>query len=74
MIFSQAYLLNGTYILILVLLVTESIITLYLTYWFSKAVCRQFFNTLVCHFAEGFMIRDMIEHDSLCLSCSPSFF
>ncbi|XP_056902282.1 uncharacterized protein LOC130533131 isoform X2 [Takifugu flavidus] len=36
----------GAYILVVVLLVTESFIMLYLTYWLSKAVCRQYFNTL----------------------------
>uniref|UniRef100_A0A3P8UUJ3 Uncharacterized protein n=1 Tax=Cynoglossus semilaevis TaxID=244447 RepID=A0A3P8UUJ3_CYNSE len=37
---------DAIYILMLVLLVLENLFALFLTYWTSKAVCRQEFNTL----------------------------
>ncbi|KAI3360985.1 hypothetical protein L3Q82_013182 [Scortum barcoo] len=36
--------------LILTLLTVETLIALFLIYWLSKAVCREHFNSLVCHF------------------------
>ncbi|MEQ2183884.1 hypothetical protein GOODEAATRI_002501 [Goodea atripinnis] len=39
---------NGIIGLIMTLLVFECMISLFLIYWLSKAVCREHFNTLVC--------------------------
>lgn len=45
---SQVY--EGVKALIMVLLVVEKFIALFLIYWLSKAICREHFNTLVCHY------------------------
>ncbi|KAG8010115.1 hypothetical protein GBF38_014299 [Nibea albiflora] len=38
--------------LIMTLLAVEKLIAVFLIYWLSKAICRQHFNTLVCHFLQ----------------------
>uniref|UniRef100_A0A3P9QAW7 Uncharacterized protein n=1 Tax=Poecilia reticulata TaxID=8081 RepID=A0A3P9QAW7_POERE len=60
---------HGIIGLIITLLVFECMMSLFLIYWLSKAVCREHFNTLVCVSFPSFVFFCYIYENML----SPSF-
>ncbi|KAI3360984.1 hypothetical protein L3Q82_013181 [Scortum barcoo] len=61
--------------LIVTLLIVETLIALFLIYWLSKAVCREHFNTLVCHFLKTHSNSRYSERNKIiCNLQQPLFF
>ncbi|KAI3360981.1 hypothetical protein L3Q82_013178 [Scortum barcoo] len=61
--------------LIVTLLIVETLIAVFLIYWLSKAVCREHFNTLVCHFLKTHSNSRYSERNKIiCNLQQPLFF